>query len=93
MKPDRPPLIQFSGVRELFLHFERIFLEDGNSKEINALCGHYVRTYDHHFFHMVKLLRGHVKSGQRGSGQNRPTELARNVVFLEITEEFRARIA
>jgi hypothetical protein len=38
-------------------------------------------------------LRGHVKSGQRGSGQNRPTELARNVVFLEITEEFRARIA
>jgi hypothetical protein len=26
-------------------------------------------------------LRGHVKSGQRGSGQNRPTEWARNVVF------------
>jgi hypothetical protein len=26
-------------------------------------------------------LRGHLKTGQRGSLQNRPTELARNVFF------------
>jgi chromosome segregation ATPase len=30
----------------------------------------------------LKGLRGHVKSGQRGTGQNRPTDVARNMVLL-----------
>jgi phage-Barnase-EndoU-ColicinE5/D-RelE like nuclease2 len=55
MKPDRPPLIHFAGVRELYLHFERIFLGSSGFGEINISCGHHIKIFDHHFFHMVKF--------------------------------------
>jgi hypothetical protein len=55
MKPNRPALLEFSSVRELFLHFERILLGGGISREIISACGHSIRVFDHHFFHMVKL--------------------------------------
>src|SRR5713101_8608710 len=31
---------------------------------------------------LMEALRGQVKSGQRGSGQNRPTDVARDMVLL-----------
>jgi hypothetical protein len=55
MKPKRPALLQYSGVRELYLHFERIFLDGGAARELQSACGHALKIFDHHFFHMVKL--------------------------------------
>ncbi len=56
MKPKRPDLLEFSSLSELYGHFEQIFL-DGNpsSNELVSACGHTVKVFDHHFFHMVKL--------------------------------------
>lgn len=55
MKPHRPALLKFAGVRELYLHFERIFLKTAVCGEIQSTCGHTLMVFDHHFFHMVKL--------------------------------------
>jgi len=58
IKP-RPQLIQYASACELYRHFERIFL-GGNqtSHHVDSTCGHRIRIYDHHFFHMVKLDHG-----------------------------------
>lgn len=56
MPPKRPPTLEFSSLRELYLHFERLFL-NGNpvSHELVSVCGHTIKVFDHHFFHLVKL--------------------------------------
>jgi hypothetical protein len=52
----RPEFLQFSSVQELYLHFQNLFLDGGETHcEIVSSCGHVHRVYDHHFFHMVKL--------------------------------------
>jgi hypothetical protein len=56
MKPSRPNLLQFSSLRELYLHFERVFLQGSSSSHtVVSSCGHTITIFDHHFFHMVKL--------------------------------------
>jgi phage-Barnase-EndoU-ColicinE5/D-RelE like nuclease2 len=55
MPSPRPELLEFSSVRELFLHFQRLFLNGNQSHQISSACGHTVKVFDHHFFHMVKL--------------------------------------
>ena len=52
---DRPALLEFASVRELYLHFERIFLNGGLSLQVISTCGHTVTVFDHNFFHLVKL--------------------------------------
>jgi hypothetical protein len=54
--------------------------QDERTLEFKRACGHvsYAGMPDSKY----QALRGHVKSGQRGSGQNRPTEVARNMVLL-----------
>jgi hypothetical protein len=56
MPPPRPNLIVFTSVCELYLQFRGVFL-DGNEiqNEIISACGHIIRVFDHHFFHLVKL--------------------------------------
>jgi hypothetical protein len=52
----RPTLLQFASVRELYLHFERIFLNGGGvSHQVTSICGQIITTFDHNFFHLVKL--------------------------------------
>ena len=56
MKPARPNLLVFASVRELYLHFERIFLSGAaTTHQITSSCGHTIMVFDHHFFHLVKL--------------------------------------
>lgn len=56
MPAKRPELIAYSGVKELYEAFERLFLRGGNaSAEHESSCGCTVKIFDHHFFHMVKL--------------------------------------
>lgn len=55
MKHPRPDLLQFSSIQELYLHFERIFLIGGQTREATSVCGHVIKIFDHHFFHLVKL--------------------------------------
>jgi hypothetical protein len=56
MPAKRPGFVKYSGVRELYLHFQNLFLDGGETHcEIVSSCGHLVRVFDHHFFHMVKL--------------------------------------
>lgn len=52
----RPDLLEFSSISELYRYFERFFL-NGNpsSYEFVSVCGHAVTIFDHHFFHVVKL--------------------------------------
>jgi hypothetical protein len=59
MPCQRPPLIEFSSLRELYLHFERVFLHGAESHTIVSDCGHVLKIFDHHFFHMVKLDHPH----------------------------------
>ncbi|MGH9804590.1 MAG: PBECR2 nuclease fold domain-containing protein [Candidatus Acidiferrales bacterium] len=56
MKPKRPELLEFHSLSELYSHFEILFL-NGNptSFEFVSACGHAIKVFDHHFFHMVKL--------------------------------------
>lgn len=52
----RPSLIQFCSLKELYLHFERIFLQGAESqRQLASVCGHTITIFDHHFFHLVKL--------------------------------------
>lgn len=49
----RPPNIEFSSIRELYLAFVEIFLSQGTI--LNSACGHSISVYAHHFFHMCKI--------------------------------------
>lgn len=51
--PKRPPTVQYSCMRELYLAFEQIFLCDGG--KIESKCGHKILAFDHHFFHMAAI--------------------------------------
>jgi hypothetical protein len=53
MHTPRPPLLQIASVSELYQHFERLFLVGGGC--FVSTCGHSIKAFDHHFFHMVKL--------------------------------------
>jgi len=56
MKPKRPELLKFSSLSELYRHFETLFLSGNSSSyECVSACGHTMKVFDHHFFHMVKL--------------------------------------
>lgn len=56
MIPKRPDLLEFTSLCELYRHFERLFLNDNQSSYVFvSACGHTVRVFDHHFFHIVKL--------------------------------------
>jgi phage-Barnase-EndoU-ColicinE5/D-RelE like nuclease2 len=39
----------------LYNHFDRIFLDGCASNEVTTACGHTIKIFDHHFFHLVKL--------------------------------------
>jgi hypothetical protein len=54
-KPRRPDFIELSCLRDLYLHFERLFLCDHVSGTVESCCGHEIKVFDHHFFHFVKL--------------------------------------
>lgn len=80
MKPYRPALLQFAGVRELYPHFERIFLANGVPSEIRSTCRHTLMVFDHHFFHMVKL---------RDTAKPRPLLMSNEKdIILSTTEGF-----
>ncbi len=54
--PKRPPQLDFRCLKDLYLHFEEIFLEGNSvSNEFRAGCGCKITVFDHNFFHMVKL--------------------------------------
>jgi hypothetical protein len=50
-KSARPPKIELSSIRDLYLHFNDIFLGDRKSLIISP-CGHKIYCFEHHFFHM-----------------------------------------
>lgn len=52
--PARPANIAYASIRELYLHYENIFLLEGRSP-ITTPCGHSIIFFDHHFFHMVGI--------------------------------------
>lgn len=74
--PKRPDLLVFSSVRELYGHFERLFLAgDRVSHQFTSVCGHRVTVFDHNFFHMVKL-RNPGRSGIMLMSQEKETILS-----------------
>ena len=54
-KPHRPDFIECACLRDLYLHFERLFLCDATSGTVTSCCGHEIKVFDHNFFHFVKL--------------------------------------
>lgn len=51
--PKRPPNVEYSSIRELYLAFEEIFL--CNKGCIKSVCGHELLVFDHHFFHLAAV--------------------------------------
>jgi hypothetical protein len=51
--PKRPPKVEYTCMRELYLAFEEIFLCHGGN--IQSKCGHALSVFDHHFFHMAAV--------------------------------------
>ncbi len=54
-KPRRPDFIEYSCLRDLYLVFEQLFLQDSIGGTVTSCCGHEIKVFDHHFFHFVKL--------------------------------------
>ena len=52
--PPRPDRLIFGSIRELYLHFENIFLSQGASPILSP-CGHSILVFDHHFFHLASV--------------------------------------
>jgi hypothetical protein len=56
MKPIRPKPLSITSARDLYLHFQKIFLNNSPRKNtIVSDCGDRITILDYHFFHMVKL--------------------------------------
>jgi hypothetical protein len=56
MKPRRPKPLIITCARDLYLHFQRIFLNNNPTKNtVISECGDRITILDYHFFHMVKL--------------------------------------
>ena len=56
MSCKRPDLLTYDSMRGLYLAFQELFLgENTTQTEIRSACGHDIRIFDHHFFHLVKL--------------------------------------
>lgn len=56
MPPQRPALLEFCSLAELYLHFETIFLNrNSTSYEFCSTSGNSITVFDRHFFHLVKL--------------------------------------
>jgi hypothetical protein len=51
-KPNRPPRVDFSSIRDLYLQFYEIFLA-GKKPLIISSCGHKIYCFEHHFFHLA----------------------------------------
>jgi hypothetical protein len=52
--PARPANVNYTSIRELYLHYESIFLLEGKTP-ITSPCGHHIVFFDHHFFQMVSI--------------------------------------
>jgi phage-Barnase-EndoU-ColicinE5/D-RelE like nuclease2 len=53
--PPRPDNVAYTSIRELFLHFESIFLADAKSLVVSP-CDHKIYCFEHHFFHMAGVI-------------------------------------
>jgi hypothetical protein len=53
--PQRPDSVTYASIRELYLHFEDIFLADKKSLVISP-CQHRIYCFEHHFFHMAGVV-------------------------------------
>jgi len=53
--PPRPGSVAYASIRELYLHFEDIFLADKKSLVVSP-CRHRIYCFEHHFFHMAGVV-------------------------------------
>jgi len=86
MPADRPPLLLYQSLRELYLYYEATFLCGRSSNSFVSPCDHVITFFDHHFFHLVKL--GHPASIKPlRMDREKPAILAADKNFAEYTHD------
>lgn len=53
--PPRPAPVVYASIRELYLHFEDIFVAGARSLVVSP-CNHRIYCFEHHFFHMAGVM-------------------------------------
>jgi hypothetical protein len=54
-KPIRPPKVEFTSIRDVYVQFDEIFLAEKKSLVISP-CGHRIYCFEHHLFHMAGII-------------------------------------
>lgn len=54
-KPPRPPTVEYASISDVYLQFDKIFL-DGHKSLILSPCGHKIHCFEHHLFHMAGIV-------------------------------------